>query len=71
MLIPNQTIEITIGGRTIKYYKSIGYKDIKSRQKITIPIEDLIESNIEYEIVSRPIIDHDEHYIIKLWNKEA
>ena len=35
------------------------------------PIKDLIGSNIEYEIVSRPIIDHDEHYIIKLWNKEA
>ena len=34
------------------------------------PIEDLIEPNIEYEIVSRPIINHDEHYIIKLWNKE-
>ena len=34
------------------------------------PIEGLIGSNIEYEIVSRPIINHDEHYIIKLWNKE-
>ena len=35
------------------------------------PIEDLIESNIEYEIVNRPIINHDEHYIIKLWNKKV
>ena len=51
MLIPNQTIEITIGGRTIKYYKSIGYKDIKSRQKITIPIEDLIETSHEKILV--------------------
>ena len=34
------------------------------------PIGTFIEANIEYEIINRPIINDDEHYIIKLWNKK-
>lgn len=46
MLVPNQKKEVTVGGKTIKHYKSLGY-DVKSRQKIIIPVEHLKETSHE------------------------
>lgn len=50
-MILDEFIETTISHLNVKYYKSLGYKDIKCNQKIKIPVVHLpIESNLKIKV---------------------